>query len=126
MKRIDYLDNAKSGAILLMILGHCSIRESMPFCQGLIYSFHMPLFFLISGYFIKIIDVKASVVKFTNSCIRPYIGTLLLSSCVLAELKSDWGGYYLTLQREYFGVPHGSWTLLNTGMYHQPEHYGFC
>ena len=57
-KRITYLDNAKFGAILLMIFGHSMVKNSIPFCRGFIYSFHMPLFFLISGCFLKITDVR--------------------------------------------------------------------
>lgn len=52
--RILYLDNIKGFAILLVVLGHC-IQFSNPkfdddFLFRFIYSFHMPLFFMVSGY----------------------------------------------------------------------------
>lgn len=52
--RIPYLDNAKAILIMLVILGHViqssvsNYDDNMAFRS--IYSFHMPLFFMISGY----------------------------------------------------------------------------
>lgn len=47
-KRLDYLDVAKGIGILLVILGHCQLGR-IGRAHSLIYSFHMPLFFFISG-----------------------------------------------------------------------------
>ena len=52
--RLYYLDNLKGLLIILVILGH-AIQFTLPdyenvFAFRLIYSFHMPLFFFISGY----------------------------------------------------------------------------
>lgn len=47
--RIAYLDAAKGCAILSVILSHLWIPELTPF----LFSFHMPLFFILSGYFLK-------------------------------------------------------------------------
>lgn len=53
-KRIPYLDNIKGVLIVLVIIGHaiqyCSSTYEMDFAFRLIYSFHMPLFFFVSGY----------------------------------------------------------------------------
>ena len=46
-KRIQWLDIAKGLAIILMILGHTSIPK---FAADFIWLFHMPLFFIASGY----------------------------------------------------------------------------
>lgn len=46
-KRIDYLDVAKGIGIILVILGHLVCYNSKLSC--IIFSFHMPLFFFISG-----------------------------------------------------------------------------
>ncbi|MBR0156167.1 MAG: acyltransferase family protein [Clostridia bacterium] len=46
-KRKDYLDIARGIGILLVVLGHCPLVYN-PLKQW-IYSFHMPLFFIISG-----------------------------------------------------------------------------
>lgn len=52
--RIQYLDNLKGFAILLVVLGHCVQSTVTGYDDNpifkVIYSFHMPLFFMISGY----------------------------------------------------------------------------
>ena len=55
-KRIEWIDIAKGIGIILVVLGHC-LRDDMrinssfiDFLYQLIYSFHMGLFFSISGY----------------------------------------------------------------------------
>ena len=48
MERLVFIDNAKGIGIILMILGH--IPNMPEFFHSWIYSFHMPLFFFISGY----------------------------------------------------------------------------
>lgn len=51
-KRIQYLDIARGIAILLMIIGHC-IYDRSTIAFKMIYSFHMPLFVIMSGYFFR-------------------------------------------------------------------------
>ena len=50
-KRLFFLDAARGFGILLVILGH--IRETDDMLSVLIYSFHIPLFFIISGILLK-------------------------------------------------------------------------
>lgn len=56
-RRIRYFDIAKGIAIVAVIVGHVAIRLSVltqpahVVCQ-ILFSFHMPLFFILSGYFI--------------------------------------------------------------------------
>lgn len=48
-KRIDWIDSAKGIAIILTIVGHCvSYNFYGSVIRGLIFSFHMPLFFILS------------------------------------------------------------------------------
>lgn len=47
INRIEYIDSIKGFAILLMIFGHMKFHNYNWF----IYSFHMPLFFILSGFF---------------------------------------------------------------------------
>lgn len=44
-----WADNAKAIGIFLMVLGHNALANDGVF--DFIYSFHMPLFFILSGYF---------------------------------------------------------------------------
>lgn len=54
MKERDHsIDILKGIGILLVIMGHCDIFGRI---SGLIYSFHMPLFIILSGYFFSYKD----------------------------------------------------------------------
>ena len=72
-KRIDYFDIAKGIGIILMILGHMSLRNE--YLKNFIYSFHMPLFFIISGYFYKKRENKVCIKNILKKLIIPYIIT---------------------------------------------------
>lgn len=52
MSRINHIDTARGIAILLVVLGHCFHSAEAPF-NRFILSFHMPLFFYLSGVFAK-------------------------------------------------------------------------
>ena len=56
-QRIIYLDNVKAFAIMLVMLGHALQYTIHDYTQcntlNLIYTFHMPLFMMVSGYFFK-------------------------------------------------------------------------
>lgn len=53
-KRLPYLDNIKGLLIILVVIGHaiqyCLPTYEMNIAFRFIYSFHMPLFFFVSGY----------------------------------------------------------------------------
>lgn len=52
--RIDYLAAAKAAGIVLVTIGHAEpVSTTFPKLWSVIYSFHMPLFFFISGFFSK-------------------------------------------------------------------------
>lgn len=72
--RIVWIDQLRSIAFFFVILGHVALPKGM---QSLIYSFHMPLFFLISGLTVnreKLINtpLKDYIIKQTKSLIVPY------------------------------------------------------
>ncbi len=50
-KRLDYIDALKGFGIILMVLGHMHFGYNVP--HHYIFGFHMPLFFLVSGYLYK-------------------------------------------------------------------------
>ena len=50
-KRNPMISIAKAIGIILMVMGHVFDKDS--WCVHLIYMFHMPLFFVLSGYFFK-------------------------------------------------------------------------
>jgi fucose 4-O-acetylase-like acetyltransferase len=53
MKRVGYVDIAKGIGIILVVMGHNDFALISPFAHKLIYSFHMPMFFFMSGIFFK-------------------------------------------------------------------------
>ena len=70
-KRIHFIDLAKGFAILLVIIGHI---ETIPYVKHLIYSFHMPLFFILSGYFFKNEEsFRIAFKKLFSNLIIPYL-----------------------------------------------------
>ena len=83
-KEIVWLDWAKAIGIWLVVLGHtiqatCMDREIGRFCYDFIYTFHMPLFFILSGYlFQKKICNKIFLQSLLYALIIPY---LLYSLC---------------------------------------------
>lgn len=83
-KRIAYLDIAKGIGILLVVLGHNYIKGSLPALGKLIFSFHMPFFFLLSGMFFKPAYPLAVLFKRRfATLIRPYIAAIGLLYAVL-------------------------------------------
>ena len=76
-KRIDYIDIAKGIGILLVVLGH------NPFVSGfslrLIYAFHMPLFFFLSGYFFNASLAFSELLKKRfHALLKPYFFVIVL------------------------------------------------
>ncbi|WKB36456.1 acyltransferase family protein [Terrilactibacillus sp. S3-3] len=72
-KRIDWLDIGKGLGIILVMLGHSDIPNAM---KTYIYTFHMPLFFFLSGYLFnlnKFPNIKTFFSKRTKSLIFPYL-----------------------------------------------------
>lgn len=73
MSRNIEFDIMKGIGILLMIIGHLT-----PFITNVIFSFHMPLFFIISGYFFKPAPVTLRLKNDFKRLILPYLFTCLI------------------------------------------------
>lgn len=72
-KRLRFIDNAKALGIFLVILAHTEISTPL---QNWIYTFHMPLFFFISGYLFSFNgkkDLTSFIKKRYKQLIIPYI-----------------------------------------------------
>jgi len=78
-KRIEYLDIARGIGILLVVLGHNDFAAVSPFFHQVIYSFHIPLFFFLSGYFINTsLWFPDYFGKRFHAVLKPYLFTILL------------------------------------------------
>ena len=74
--RIDYFDIAKGMGMILVIIGHMPLKNR--YLINFIYSFHMPLFFIISGYFFKYRENKECIKNIFKKLILPYFITCIL------------------------------------------------
>lgn len=85
-QRLDFLDIAKGFGILFVILGHCQLGR-IGSLHSILYSFHMPLFFLISGIcFSNKYTFTSLVVKRFRQMILPTIWFSLISVMVVKGL----------------------------------------
>lgn len=80
--RMQYWDVAKGITILLVIMGH--LPETSEVVKDMIYSFHMPFFFLANAYFIKHYDVKTHIKKSAKSLLLPYAVVCVLEAVCYA------------------------------------------
>ncbi|MBR3646695.1 MAG: acyltransferase family protein [Lachnospiraceae bacterium] len=82
--RIEYIDVAKGIGMLCIIAGHMGINV----VNRCVYTFHIPLFLLISGYFISNRDsVGDFIKKRANTILKPYAVTCILLG-IIQFLKS--------------------------------------
>lgn len=98
-QRDPYFDNLKGVLIILVVAGHLLnlYRSSNVYCNDIfhvIYAFHMPLFFYISGYFSK--NVEKTYKNAFVSLIIPAIPFELLYFVMHAVTKADNAQPFLT------------------------------
>jgi len=78
-KRIEYIDIARGIGILLVVLAHNDFGYISEYGHEVIYSFHMPLFFFLSGYFIRTnISFFEFFKKRFHSLLKPFLFTLFM------------------------------------------------
>lgn len=71
--RDEYIDLLKFWGILLMIIGHSEFRfwyDGFP--MKFAYSFHMPLFFIVSGFLYRPRKIKETIFKLSQKTLYPY------------------------------------------------------
>lgn len=82
--QIVSFDILKGGGILLVILGHIQIPYML---KTVIYSFHMPLFFFVSGCFFRPISLREFFAKKTRQLLIPWAFFAFLLFAYLFVLK---------------------------------------
>jgi len=76
INRLDWIDTARGIGIILVVLGHTFLPKPL---ASIIYSFHMPLFFFLSGYLFAYAkqmhetDFVSFIKKRVKTLILPYI-----------------------------------------------------
>ena len=102
LKRNTVIDITKAIGILLVILGHCG---AMPY-RHFIFTFHMPLFFILSGYFFKSKDIKTSMKSDLQHLMIPYFvtcGAVVLLTSVKSMISRDFSPVFYYVEATFFG-----------------------
>lgn len=117
MKRNAFFDNAKLLLIFLVVFGHMiqPFVEDSPKLNTLymwVYTFHMPAFIFLSGFFAKGSGNKEYIIKLVKKLLVPYLIFQLIYTC-----------YYFFIGKEDFAVdlfyPHWSlWFLFSLFCWH--------
>lgn len=110
-KRIKWIDTAKGIGLILVILGHLKI----PFLSAWIYTFHMPLFFFLSGVVFTSgkYTFKDFLTKRIKSLVIPYfaLGSIIfLFYVIVFIIQKQPTIEYLTMLREFLIQRH-YWTI---------------
>ena len=113
--QIAWVNILKFIGILSVILGHIS----SPFWT-FIFSWHMPLFFMVSGFFINFEwSIKEFIIKDFNKLMIPYVIFALLGLLleILKRLILHWNNLDILVQLKWI-----FWSMDHAGLIH---HYGF-
>ncbi|MBR6201067.1 MAG: acyltransferase family protein [Spirochaetales bacterium] len=97
--RIEWIDIAKGIGIICVIIGHMGIYS----VNRVVFSFHMPLFFIISGYVFHI-DNRSftnTLKRNYNSLIKPYIATCIAITLLSIMLNTITFHFYKILPDTY-------------------------
>jgi len=107
-ERIKWIDAAKGLCIFLVVFGHCVTREGtgkVVFLNRLIYSFHMPLFFILSGINLKTdISFLDFIKKRITRILLPTYGfTILYNICMalISIFDSNYTHYIAQVDAEH-------------------------
>lgn len=113
-ERVQYIDIAKGLGVFLMLVGHQP--NYIPSGVGnWIYSFHMPLFFLIAGFFH---DDQGTffnaIIKYIKKLIVPYfvICFLMMVLNIMSTGRVDFFAYYIKETLKGEGATHIEWFLV--------------
>ena len=116
--RINQLDYLKCIVILLMIIFHLVyIVDKYPYLKQVVYTFHMPAFFIISGY---LLNVDKGVRSFCNTMLWMFIpyavmetGYVCMSSVLPVREKVEEVSLNIILYK-IFVAPIGPYWYLHT------------
>jgi len=102
------MDIARGLGICLVVLGHNQICQQGTLIYALIFGFHMPLFFFLSGYFHKNRDSLKNEIQYrAKKLLLPYYCTAI-AFILLKSLPDPIAFYHQELRPILFGVLWGS------------------
>ncbi len=125
-KRIVWVDYAKAIAIVLIVASHiqhrifkmglCGNSSLYQFVDALLYSFHVPLFFFVSGIFLRAALLKRGLKAFTLN----KLGSIMYPFIIWSLLQT---GVEITVSR--MGARSIPWTELISCLYYPRAHFWF-
>lgn len=105
VNRLEWIDIAKGIGMILVILGHCVAFGGK--IHNLIFAFHMPLFFCLSGIVFKEYSIKENIIKKTKSLLAPYVYFCVVGALITLAIP-EWRaslGLKDVLKDMYLGNP---------------------
>ncbi len=94
-ERIEWIDVAKGIGILFIIFAHCYIPNTLP--KKIFYSFHIPLFFFISGYLHKVRANNQFFIRKVRFLLKPYFFFSIISNLILFLHVNFWNSFSVPL-----------------------------
>jgi acyltransferase len=117
-KRVNWVDYAKFLGIYLVVLGHMNIPDAVKIP---IYTFHMPLFFFISGYlfsFEKYNNYQSFFIHRSKQILIPYLFFNVLTFCFWVIVGRKFGNeaeahikIYIPLMGMIYGNGNGNYLI---------------
>lgn len=96
--RVEWLDIAKGLGIFCIVIGHNAVPQWL---NDWVYSFHVPMFFIISGYFYRPRGWRETLAKGWKQLLRPMLLTILIAQVLMLFLYVRHGFWS--------GPPVGEW-----------------
>lgn len=122
MKRIGYIDVMKGIAILSVLVGHYIALRSV---GTAIWSFHMPLFVFISGYFYKQQEFRGLLKRNLKNYMFPYVivwGGVLLSELIVYSVFNHLSSEPMLLSDAFIRrIISGFYGLASNSTLHKPD-----
>ena len=124
MKRIVYIDVMKGIAILSVLVGHFITLRSV---GTVIWSFHMPLFVFISGYFYKQQEFRGLLKRNLKNYMFPYVivcvwGGVLLSELIIYSVFNHLSSAHMSLPDVFIRrIISGFYGLASNLTLHKPD-----
>ena len=103
-ERVEWVDISKGIGIVLVIIGHCVYLGR--FAHNFIFTFHMPMFFILSGLFFSYESMNNCVSRKFKQLIVPYI-VFFIIGFVLSLIVPQWRSFSNKelLRDIYMGYP---------------------
>ncbi|MDB5992029.1 MAG: gumF [Herbaspirillum sp.] len=125
--RYGFIDNAKAIGIVLIVCGH---SKGLPaYLSHFIFSFHVPLFFFISGFLVKSGKLEASIGNNVKKILRtlgvPYIQFFLLAWIYWLATRHIGSKALLFADQSWYSPVTGLFTGLESDLYVDPPLWFF-